>query len=143
KYKPPPKADASPDADANPDANADQPDAESVRATSEGERRGRAWLKRLEDGEPWATALWMRFREVSWAEFEEVYKLLGIRYDDLNGESHFWRQAEQTIIPELRAKNLLSESKGAQVVELEGEKTPFIVLTQDGTTLYATRDLAA
>ena len=35
------------------------------------------------------------------------------------------------------------ESQGAQVVELEGEKTPILLMTRDGTTLYATRDVAA
>jgi arginyl-tRNA synthetase len=79
---------------------------------------------------------------VSWAEFEEVYKTLGIAYDDLNGESQFWKQAE-SIIEDLRARGLLVESEGAQVVELEGEKTPILLLTRDGTTLYATRDVAA
>ncbi len=108
----------------------------------EDEARGRAWLKRLEQGDPWATALWQRFREVSWAEFEEVYKTLDIKYDDLNGESTYWRQAD-AIIEDLRARGFLVESKGAQVVELDGEKTPILLLTKDGTTLYATRDVAA
>lgn len=110
--------------------------------TTGAEDHGRAWLKRLESGDAWATALWQRFREVSWAEFEEVYRILDIRYDDLNGESHFWRKAEENV-DELRARGLLSESEGAQVVALDGEKTPFIVLTRDGTTLYSTRDLVA
>jgi len=106
------------------------------------EDQGRAALKRLEAGEDKATQLWKLFREVSWAEFEEVYELLGIRYDDMNGESYFWRDAEK-IIADLRASGLLVESEGAQVVELEGEKTPILLLSKDGTTLYATRDVAA
>jgi len=112
---------------------AERPDAEDA---------GRAYLKRLEAGEPEATALWRRFREVSWAEFEDIYKILGIAYDDLNGESFFWRDADR-IVGELRARNMLVESEGAQVVELPGEKTPILLITRDGTTLYATRDVAA
>ena len=103
---------------------------------------GRAWLKRLENNDPIATALWKRFREVSWGEFEDVYKLLGVAYEDLNGESTFWKQSEQAV-EDLRAKGLLVESEGAQVVFHDGEKQPFIVLTRDGTTLYGTRDLVA
>ncbi|MGE5181985.1 MAG: arginine--tRNA ligase [Acidobacteriota bacterium] len=106
------------------------------------EDRGRAWLKKLEDGDAEATALWQRFRQVSWAEYEEIYEILGIHYDDLNGESYFWRDAER-IIEQLRASGLLVASEGAQVVHLEGEKTPMLLLTKDGTTLYATRDVAA
>ncbi len=108
----------------------------------EPEAAGRACLARLERGEPEATALWQRFRDVSWAEYQAIYEILGIRYDDLNGESYFWRDAER-IVGELRAQGLLVESEGAQVVELPNEKTPILLITKDGTTLYATRDIAA
>jgi arginyl-tRNA synthetase len=104
--------------------------------------QGRVWLKKLEAGEPHATALWQKFRDVSWAEYEEVYKILGIHYDDLNGESFFWRDADR-IVEDLRARGFLVESDGAQVVHLDGEKNPILLLTKDGTTLYATRDIAA
>ncbi len=112
------------------------------RKEPDAEDQGRAYFKKLEDGDPDTVALWKRFRATSWAEFEEVYKILGVEYDDLNGES-FFAPGTGKAIAELREKNLLSESEGAQVVQLEGEKTPFIVLTKDGTTLYATRDLVA
>jgi arginyl-tRNA synthetase len=108
----------------------------------EGNAIARGWLKRLEAGDPVATAWWQRFREVSWTEYEEIYKILDIRYDDLNGESHFWRDAD-AIIADLRTRGLLVESDGAQVVELDGEKQPILLLSRDGTTLYATRDVAA
>ena len=112
------------------------------RKEPDAEDQGRAYFKKLEDGDAETVALWRRFRETSWAEFEEVYKILGIAYDDLNGESYFATGTGKAIA-ELRDQQLLSESEGAQVVQLEGEKTPFIVLTKDGTTLYATRDLVA
>jgi arginyl-tRNA synthetase len=106
------------------------------------EDQGRAYFKKLEDGDPETVALWRRFREISWAEFEEVYKILDIKYDDLNGES-FFALGTGKAVDELREKGLLAESEGAQVVFHDGEKQPFIVLTKDGTTLYATRDLVA
>ncbi len=115
---------------------------DKYKGTDEAEARGRAWLRRLEQGDAWATALWQRFKTVSWAEFDDIYRTLGIAYDDTNGEAHFWRDAE-AIIADLRTRGLLVESEGAQVVELEGEKTPMLLLTKDGTTLYATRDIAA
>jgi len=104
--------------------------------------RGREWLQKLEQGDPHATALWQRFRDVSWAEFGDIYKILDIKYDDLNGESFFWRESEK-ILDELRGNGMLVESEGARVVWLDGEKNPIILIKQDGTTLYATRDLAA
>lgn len=41
-------------------------------------------------------------------------------------------------------KGLLEESQGAMVVQLSAEELPPCLITKkDGTTLYATRDLAA
>lgn len=106
------------------------------------EDEGRAWFKRLEDGDPEARALWQRFRDVSWAEFQSVYEILGIEFDEVRGESAY----EPDIAPvmkELTDKGLVTESEGALVAELEGEKTPLLLRKQDGSTLYATRDVAA
>jgi arginyl-tRNA synthetase len=47
------------------------------------------------------------------------------------------------VMKELAAKHLVTVSEGAKVVELPGEKTPILLEKQDGTTLYATRDVAA
>jgi arginyl-tRNA synthetase len=104
------------------------------------EQEGRNAFKRLEDGEPQIRALWQRFRDISWAEFEDIYGLLGIEFDEVRGESAYEADMAR-VFDELRP--LLTESEGAQVVELEGEKTPILLKTKDGTTLYATRDVAA
>jgi arginyl-tRNA synthetase len=106
------------------------------------EQEGRAWFKRLEDGDPTARALWQRFRDVSWAEFQTVYGVLGIEYDEVRGEAAYEPDMPR-IISTLADKGLSSESQGALVVELPGEKTPILLRTRDGTTLYATRDIAA
>ena len=106
------------------------------------EQQGRRWFKKLEDGDAEARALWQRFRDVSWAEFQTVYDLLGIVYDEVRGESAYEPDMPR-VLAELTAEGLLTESEGAQVVELAGEKTPLLVRTKDGTTLYATRDIAA
>jgi arginyl-tRNA synthetase len=112
------------------------------RSKDDARTAGREWLKKLESGEPEATDLWKRFREVSWAEFEEIYKILGITYDDLNGESFFWRDGERAV-EELQRRGMLTVSQDAEVVEFPEEKNPIILRTKDGTTLYATRDVAA
>jgi len=106
------------------------------------EQEGRTWFRKLEDGDPEARALWQKFRDVSWAEFQEVYEILGIEYDEVRGESAYEPDMPR-ILEILAAKGLLSESEGAQVVELPDEKTPILLRTRDGTTLYATRDVAA
>lgn len=106
------------------------------------EQEGRAWFKRLEDGDPDARALWQRFRDVSWAEFQSVYEVLGIHYDEVRGESAYEPDMPR-IFEALAAQGLSTESQGALVVELPDEKTPILLRTRDGTTLYATRDVAA
>jgi arginyl-tRNA synthetase len=115
---------------------------EAIKQNPALESEGRAWFKRLEDGDPAARALWERFRDVSWAEFESIYKLLGIRFEEVRGESAYEPDMPR-VIAELRAKGMVSESDGAQVVQLAGEKVPLMLVTSDGTTLYATRDIAA
>jgi arginyl-tRNA synthetase len=106
------------------------------------EQDGRTWFKKLEDGDPEARALWQRFRDVSWAEFQAVYEILGIEYDEVRGESAYEPDMPR-VFETLAAKGLTAESQGALVVELPGEKTPILLRTRDGTTLYATRDVAA
>jgi arginyl-tRNA synthetase len=106
------------------------------------EQEGRAWFKRLEDGDPDARALWQRFRDVSWAEFQAVYEILGIEFEEVRGESAYEPDIPR-VMQELTDKQLVTESEGALVVELPGEKTPILLRKGDGTTLYATRDVAA
>lgn len=107
------------------------------------EDEGRMYFKRLEDGDVEATELWKRFRELSLKEFETVYTTLGVKFDSYDGES-FYNDKMDVVVEELKQKNLLSESNGAQVVNLEEyNMPPCIILKSDGATIYATRDLSA
>ncbi len=106
------------------------------------ESEARGWFKRLEDGEPIARARWQRFRDVSWAEFQRIYDILGIQFEEVRGESAY-EAAMPGVITMLEGKGLTSISEGALVVALDGEKVPLLLKTGDGTTLYATRDLAS
>jgi arginyl-tRNA synthetase len=115
---------------------------ETMKEHPELEAEGRAWFKRLEGGDPDARALWQRFKDVSWAEFEQVYKILGITFEEVRGESAY-EPALAGVFDELSNKGLVSTSEGAQVIALPGEKTPLLLRKQDGSTLYATRDIAA
>lgn len=103
----------------------------------------RSKFKLLEDGDPEARRLWKLFRDVSMAEFERVYALLGIRFDDLRGES-FFEDKMPAVLDELMARGLLVESEDATCVDLSAEGAGMaLVKKRDGTTLYLTRDLAA
>ncbi|NLS37688.1 arginine--tRNA ligase [Fructobacillus tropaeoli] len=106
---------------------------------------GRAWFKKLEDGDPEAKRLWAWFREESLKEFTEIYDRLGIEFDSFNGEA-FYNDKMDKVVDMLEAKNLLQESQGAQIVDLSSineNLTPAMIKRTDGATLYMTRDLAA
>lgn len=104
----------------------------------------RAWFKALESGEEnEARRLWRRLSEVSLREFDRVYALLGVRFDAVRGESFYEKELGPTIERLVRA-GVTKTSEGALVVDLEEEGMPPCILrTAEGTTLYATRDLAA
>jgi len=104
--------------------------------------KARAAFKALEDQDAEATALWEWFKNVSLVEFRGIYEQLSIEFDSLEGEA-FYNDKMQTVVEELHAKQLLTVSDGANVVELDDEMPPCLITKQDGATLYATRDLAA
>lgn len=104
----------------------------------------RETFKRLEDGDEYCTELWNRFKELSLKEFNKIYDLLGIKFDSLKGEA-FYAGKMNEIIRLLAETGRLTESQGAKIVDLteEGIDTPCIIQKADGTSIYATRDLAA
>lgn len=104
----------------------------------------RETFKKLEDGDKYCTDLWNRFKELSLQEFNKIYELLGISFDSMNGEA-FYSDKMQEVIDILEEKGKLIESQGAKVVNLEdqGIETPCIIQKANGSSIYATRDLAA
>ena len=107
------------------------------------EDEGRAWFKKIEDGDPEAMEIFSWFKEVTLKDTQRVYDLLGVSFDSYNGEA-FYNDKMGPVVDELKEKGLLVESQGAQVVQLEEYgMPPALVLRSDGATLYITRDLAA
>ncbi|GMG96902.1 arginine--tRNA ligase [Tepidimicrobium xylanilyticum] len=103
----------------------------------------RYWFKELEDGNEEALELWQWIRDISLKEFNKVYKLLNIEFDSYAGES-FYSDKMDRVIRELEEKNLLQDSKGAKIVDLEPYgMPPALIKKSDGSTLYITRDIAA
>ena len=104
----------------------------------------RETFKKLEDGDEYCTKLWNRFKDLSLQEFDKIYNLLGIEFDSMNGEA-FYSDKMQEIIDILEKNGKLTESQGAKVVNLEeqGIETPCIIQKANGSSIYATRDLAA
>uniref|UniRef100_A0A8I5QJX6 Probable arginine--tRNA ligase, mitochondrial n=1 Tax=Homo sapiens TaxID=9606 RepID=A0A8I5QJX6_HUMAN len=104
------------------------------------------FFQRLELGDVQALSLWQKFRDLSIEEYIRVYKRLGVYFDEYSGES-FYREKSQEVLKLLESKGLLLKTiKGTAVVDLSGNGDPSSICTvmrSDGTSLYATRDLAA
>lgn len=100
------------------------------------------WFKKLEDKDPEAVEIWSWMREISLKEFNRVYERLGIEFDSYNGEA-FYQDMIPDVVKELHDKNLLTLDDGCEVVEFEDGTTPLIIKKSNGTSTYATRDIAA
>ena len=101
-------------------------------------------FKKLEDGDPYCVEIWKKFRELSLKEFQKVYDILGSKFDSWNGEA-FYSDKMAEIVEILEKSGNLIESEGAKIVDLEdkGINTPCIIEKSNGSSTYATRDLAA
>lgn len=105
--------------------------------------KAREYFARLEKGDAKITAYWKKFVELSIKEFKVTYERLNVEFDHYWGESMYVDKTD-ALVKFLRDKKLLVESDGAQVVMLEEHNMPpCIILKADGSTIYATRDLAA
>ena len=101
-------------------------------------------FKKLEDGDKYCTEIWNKFRKLSLEEFQRVYDLLGSKFDSWNGEA-FYSDKMDEVVDILEKSGKLEESEGARIINLEYAKidTPCIIGKTNGSTTYATRDLAA
>ena len=107
------------------------------------EDEARGWFVKMQNGQEEALALWKWFYDISITEFDRVYDMLGVHFDAYTGES-FYNDKMDAVVKELKEKNLLKESEGAMIVDLEEEKMPpCLIIRKDGGTLYATRDITA
>ncbi|MDO5557615.1 MAG: arginine--tRNA ligase [Clostridia bacterium] len=100
-------------------------------------------FKKLEDGDPYCIELWEKFKGLSLKEFQKVYDLFNCKFDSWKGESFYINKMPE-IIEMLEKTGKLVESQGARVIELEEESmVPCIIEKTNGSSTYATRDLAA
>lgn len=100
-------------------------------------------FRKLENGNKYEEELWEKFREVSLKEFDKIYKLLDIEFDLVMGEA-FYSDKTDEVIDILEKSGKLVESEGAKIIDLEEQKMPpCIICKSNGSTIYATRDLAA
>jgi len=108
-------------------------------------KAAREELVKLQQGDPENRAIWQQLVDLSWAEFDEIYGRLGIRFDERLGES-FYDPALAALVKKLLAAGVAETSEGAVCIFFRDtpamEDKPCLVRKSDGGFLYATTDLA-
>lgn len=100
-------------------------------------------FKKIEAGDPECVAIWNKFKDLSLKEFQRIYDLLGVKFDSLNGEA-FYSDKMDEVVEKLESKHVLKDSEGAKIVDLEEQNLGVCMIKKsNGSTIYATRDLAA
>jgi arginyl-tRNA synthetase len=123
------------------------------------ELEARDWFRRLETGDERARSLWQRFVKLSTTEFGRIYDLLGVKFDSMRGESAYEDRLSGVISRALdqgvarREKPATAMVTGGDevgpdetvvIIPLDdaGIETPLMLQKSDGTSLYATREIA-
>ena len=116
-----------------------------VKESSKSLEEARQELVKLQNGDKYNFSLWQKIRDLSLGSFEQVYKLLGVRFDYAHGES-FYRDQVAQVYSVLQKHGICTEDQGALVVfhpeHKRFAKQPFIIRKSDGASNYATTDLA-
>lgn len=101
-------------------------------------------FKKLEEKDAYCLEVWEKFKALSLQEFKRVYDLLGSQFDSWNGEA-FYSDKMAEVMEMLEKTGKVQESQGAKIIDLEEQRinTPCIIEKSNGSTTYATRDLAA
>jgi arginyl-tRNA synthetase len=88
---------------------------------------------------------WRHLTEISLVEFQKIYDRLKVEFQQVRGEAYYEPHLDETV-ERIEKAGITEMSEGAEIVDLaEVEKKipPCLLRKTDGTTLYATRDLAA
>ncbi len=105
--------------------------------------QARQWFVRIEQGDEEANRLFSYFKDITLKDVQRTYDKLGVHFDSWNGES-FYNDKMDKPLQLLRDKGLVTVSDGAEVVNLDDyNMSPCLLVKSDGSSLYATRDIAA
>ena len=108
-------------------------------------KAAREELVKLQQGDAENRAIWQQLVDLSWAEFEDIYAQLGIKFDERLGES-FYDPALAALVEKLLASGIAEMSEGAVCIFFRDipalADKPCLIRKTDGGFLYATTDLA-
>ena len=107
------------------------------------EEHAREYFKKICDKDEVVYPLFLKIIEISKIEAKRILDLLDVHFDSWKGENAYSEELDN-VVKLLSDKNLLVESQGAKVVDLEQYNLgTCLIQKSDGTSLYATRDIAA
>jgi len=102
-------------------------------------------LVKLQQGDVENLEIWKQAVALSWKEFERLYGLLDISFDERLGES-FYNDALAPLVDRLLAEGIAQVSEGAVCIFFPDipalEEKPCLIRKSDGGFLYGTTDLA-
>lgn len=102
----------------------------------------RDYFNKLENGDEETVRLWNWFKDISLLEFQKVYDKLKVEFDSYRGEAYH-SQFINDVVKELEEKNLLTESDGCKIVNLDKYNLPpALILKSNSSSTYITRDIA-
>lgn len=105
--------------------------------------QAREWFAKIEKGDEEAQQLFQFFKKITLDDVKEIYDRLNVTFDSWNGEAFFNDKMDEPLRM-LESKGLITESQGAKIVDLSDyNMPPCLLVKSDGSSLYATRDIAA
>ena len=81
----------------------------------------------LEHGDEYCVSLWKKIRAQSLEEFDKIYKLLNVEFDAVIGEA-FYIDKIDDVINDLKKANVLKESQGAQIIDMEDKGLGILIV---------------
>ncbi|MBX4191474.1 MAG: arginine--tRNA ligase [Candidatus Doudnabacteria bacterium] len=98
---------------------------------------------KIENGDAENLAIWKKFVDWSMEKFLKINELMNIQQFDHHWPESFYQDKMPRILMDLKAKGILKESQGAQIVDLENQGLGIaLIVKSDGGTTYLLRDLA-
>lgn len=114
---------------------------EEMKWDSSLEDKGREEFRKLEEGDEENERLWEWFRRESLREFNELYEILGVKFDLTLGEAFYRKEVKKTI-SDLKKRRITQESEGSLIINLDKfGLPPALIQKADGASLYLTRDI--
>lgn len=115
---------------------------EMAEESPEIEEEAREWAKKIEEGDEEAVRLWEKFREATLEYHKDEYNRLNIKFDRITGESKVYEKSRELVESWVEEGKIKPDEDGSVFYEFEDEELPgAVILKEDGSTLYLTRDL--